>query len=416
MPPADPILTAPLPALPPGFLPISLLPEAKTAPLRINIIARQSPDPLAAQFITLRTLLDAIVYLGCITDAGGRLHGYIELWIQNLDGLDSAPASAREALTNKILDDRWARLFKAYDTLDDHAVSTIFRTGYETAHPRPLFYDPEKREMVHPLHAGTNSPWTLCTDDALLLEKNLPAYSGSLHRYLYIPGDTKVPLIPVTFNAPTNANTGPDSEVTGGGGKNTLVPFSVGGLMLVRAYAPAPLDAFFDLLAGGSWDGILSGRAAVHLDRLNETLEGKHGDTGTADGRLFLGKHGKWGRLIETYHLKLRLLADCIAAVRALTSHTQRPLLNLTANSFQVNLDAGGGGVSPIRCRSSGPRPPTSSIPAMRSPSGWKAPKPNIFFAASPRPPMSTSPNPLANPPPVAARSASAKSSRSPPA
>ena len=182
----------------------------------------------------------------------------------------------------------------------------------------------------------------LCTDDALLTQKNLPPFSTSLHRYLHIPSDTKVPLVPVTFNAPTNASTGPDTEVTGTTGN--LLPFSVGGLMFVRAYAPAPLEAFFDLLAGGTWDGILSGRAALHLDRLNETLEGKQGNAGAADGRLFLGKHGKWGRLIETYHLKLRILADCFAAVRALTAQTQRPLLNLTSNSFQVNLDAGGGG------------------------------------------------------------------------
>ena len=60
-----------------------------------------------------------------------------------------------------------------------------------------------------------------------------------------------------------------------------------------------------------------------------------------ADGRLFLGKHGKWGRLIETFHLKLRLLADCIAEVRALTAQTQRPLLNLTSQSFQVRIGDG---------------------------------------------------------------------------
>jgi hypothetical protein len=340
MPATDPILTARSP-LPEGFVAVSLVPETTHAALRINIIVRKEPDPVAGHFVTLRTLLDAVVYLGCITDAGGRLHGYVELWIQNLEGLADAPAAAREALSNHILDERWARLFKAYDALDDHAVSAIFRTGYETVHPRPLFYDTEKHEIVHPVDAFSGGQWTLCTDDALLTAKGLPAYSQSLHRYLYVPTDAKSPLIPVTFKAPTNASTAPDTEITGP--KGTLLPLSAGGLMLVRTYSPAPLEGFFDLLAGGSWEGILSGRSAVHLDRLNEALEGKQGETGQADGRLFLGKHGKWGRLIETFHLKLRVLGDCYAAVRALTSQTQRPFLNLTAHSFQVNLDAGGG-------------------------------------------------------------------------
>ena len=123
-----------------------------------------------------------------------------------------------------------------------------------------------------------------------------------------------------------------------------MIPLSTGGLLLVRKYAPAPLDAFFDLLSGGTWEGILSGRSAVHLNNLNEMLQGTDGTTSAAaDGRLFLGKHGKWGRLIETFHLKLRLLADCFSAVRGLTQQTQRPFLNLTANSFQVSVDATGG-------------------------------------------------------------------------
>src|SRR5271170_5318017 len=341
MPATESILSAPS-ALPKGFVAVNLLPDSKSCPLRINIIAREQPDPVAGDFITLRLLLDAIVYLGCITDAVGRLHGYVELWMQNLDGLSSAAASAREALSNKVLDERWIRLYKSFDALDDHAISALFRTGHETVHPRPLFYDTDKHEVLHPTDAFSNGAWTLCTDDALLAGKNLPPYTSSLDRYLYVPTDPKSPLIPVTSNAPTNANTAPLSEITGP--KGALIPISAGGLLLVRTYAPASLEAFFDLLSGGTWDGILSGRSAVHLNNLNETLEGKDGTTAAAaDGRLFLGKHGKWGRLIETFHLKLRLLADCISAARALTAQTQRPFLNLTAHSFQVNVDAAGG-------------------------------------------------------------------------
>jgi hypothetical protein len=341
MPPPNPIFSAPT-ALPDGFLTVSLFPHARTSPLQLNVIARKEPDPLAGHFVVLRTLLDAVVYLGCLTDAAGKLHGYVEVWVQTLDGLDGSPAATREALTNKILDERWARLYKAFDTLDQQAASVLFRTGYELAHPRPLFYDTAKKEMVHPANAAGGS-WSLCTDDALLARRGLPAYSSSLHRYLCISGEEeKSPLIPVTRAAPDAPGaTAPLAEITGP--KNTLHPFCAGGLLLVRAYAPAPLDAFFDLLAGGTWDGILSGRSAIHLNRLNEALDPKEA-TGVnmADGRLFLGKHGKWGRLTETFHLKLRLLADCITFVRGLTAATQRPLLNLTSNSFHVNVGRSG--------------------------------------------------------------------------
>jgi hypothetical protein len=146
----------------------------------------------------------------------------------------------------------------------------------------------------------------------------------------------------VTDGAPTGTNTSPLTEITGP--KNSLKAFNSAGLMLIRQYAPAALEPFFDLLSGAPWDGILAGRSVVHLNRLNEALEEKNGSAGgadMADGRLFLGKHGKWGRLIENFHLKLRLFADCLTEVRTLTTQTQRPLLNLTVQSFQVNIGVG---------------------------------------------------------------------------
>ncbi len=343
MPPADPILSAPA-ALPPGYIPVALLPDQAGAPLRLCLIVRKEADPVAGYFVILRTLLDAVVYLGCITDAGGRLHGYIEIWVQSANGLADSPAAAREALSNRALDDRWAKLFKAYDALDEQPAccggggSVLYRTGFETTHPAPLFYDTEKRELFHPIDAFSGIPWKLCTDDALLTSKGLPAYAASLHRYLI--ADVKAPLIPITPEAPLGTNTASMMEITGP--TEAMRQFNPGGLLLLRRYAPAALEALFDLLSGGTWEGILAGRTAVHLNRLNEAVEEKGGSSADmADGRLFLGKHGKWGRLIETFHLKLRLLADALNEVRILTTATQRPLLNLTAQSFQVDIGTG---------------------------------------------------------------------------
>ena len=337
MPSSEPILTAPQ-TLPLGYFAAPLFPDHRTAPLRISVIVRKEPDPVAGHFVILRTLLDAVVYLGCITDSGDRLHGYVEIWVQSLAGLANSPSAAREALSNRTLDDRWARLYKACDALDDQFSGSLLRTGYETKPIRPLFYDTEKREMTHPIDAFSNAPWSLCTDDAKLTAKNLPPYSSSLHRYLI--AEDKSPLVPLTEGASANAKTAPLSEIAGP--KQSLRPYNPGGLMLVRQYAPVALEPFFDLLSGAPWQGILAGRTALHLDHLNEALEEKSGSSSDmADGRLFLGKHGKWGRLTETFHLKLRLLADVVANVRALTAQTQRPLLNISAQSFQIRIGAG---------------------------------------------------------------------------
>jgi hypothetical protein len=55
-------------------------------------------------------------------------------------------------------------------------------------------------------------------------------------------------------------------------------------------------------------------------------------------GWLFLGPHGRPGRLVEGLHLKLRLLADAIAEARSAVSQQRRPILSLTADSFQIRL------------------------------------------------------------------------------
>jgi hypothetical protein len=334
MPATDSVVSAP-PALPEGYLAVPLFPDMAAGPVRVSIVVRKTADTVAGYFVVLRTLLDGIVYLGCLVDAGGRVHGYMEIWTQSLDGLAASPAAAREALSNKILDDRWGKIFKAYDALDGQTPSSVIRTGFETVHPAPLFYDPEKNETLHPVDAFSSTPWKLCTDDALLASKGLPPYSSSLHRYLC--ADAKSPLIPVTVDAPAGAGTAAITEITGPKGNLKMV--HAGGLLLVRKYAPVGLEPLFDLLSGGAWDGILAGRSALHLDKLNEALEEKSGSD-MADGRLFLGKHGKWGRLVETFHLKLRLLADCFEHVRLFTAQTQRPLLNITAQSFQVDIGA----------------------------------------------------------------------------
>jgi hypothetical protein len=54
---------------------------------------------------------------------------------------------------------------------------------------------------------------------------------------------------------------------------------------------------------------------------------------------LFLGAQGRAGRFVETFHLKLQLLADVLRQVRACVQRQQLPFLNLAADSFRVKFE-----------------------------------------------------------------------------
>src|SRR5689334_20860449 len=72
---SDSILQAPG-SLPNCYSPVTLFSSSSGAPLRLSIVVRKAPDVVAWHFVVLRTLLDAVVYLGCVTDTAGCLHGY----------------------------------------------------------------------------------------------------------------------------------------------------------------------------------------------------------------------------------------------------------------------------------------------------------------------------------------------------
>ena len=62
-------------------------------------------------------------------------------------------------------------------------------------------------------------------------------------------------------------------------------------------------------------------------------------------GWLFLGQHGQLGRLLEGFHLKLRVLADAVDAVQSHVERTSRPLLGLEPDKFCVRVGQAGPGL-----------------------------------------------------------------------
>ncbi|KPK76836.1 MAG: hypothetical protein AMJ79_05250 [Phycisphaerae bacterium SM23_30] len=324
--------------LPKGYAAVAVNAGQTDAPLKICVLVKVKPDPVAGHLVVLRVTLDAQVLLGCITDAEGRVYQWLEVWVQNLDALQQTAPACREVLNNEILDKRWQGCLQAFEQFDE---PKVIKTGWETAHPLPTFLNIKQLQPVHPVDSDGGDHWQLCQDDALLEKKQLPRYSVSLHRYLYVPKlKDESPFVPVTPDAPANEAAKSLGEVVADLKK--LVPLNpAAGLMLIRNFSAIDFEAFVDLLSGGAWEGILQGRSVLDLGGLAEVLKGDDAAL-YGQGRLFLGPHGRWGRLIETFHLKLLLLMDAVSTVRTVVEHQQRPLLDLCPESFQVQIGPSG--------------------------------------------------------------------------
>ena len=320
--------------VPDGYIAIPVAEDQKTTVLKICVLVRLKPDPVGDHLVVLRDTIDAKVFLGCIVDASNQVLEWLELWIQNTDTFVKTTSAVCQPLSNAILDNRWRQQYQAFQHLEG---TLIINTGWESEHPLPTFLDISTLSPIHPVEPGSGTHWTLCRDESLLQQKELPSFAGSLHSYLYVPAlgkDSR--FVPVSSEAPTNASTHPFSEICGNHAR--MVSFNPGsGLMLVKKYFPIGLEAFADILSGAAWDGLKHGRAEFQLDEQLNALRKKEAVI-NIDGRLFLETHSQYNRLIETFHLKLRLIADVVSSVHSMVRHLQRPLLNISPDSWQIKL------------------------------------------------------------------------------
>lgn len=330
-----------LTTLPKDYVVIPIAEDQKAAKLKICVLVRSEPGPVGGHLVVLRDMIDSKVFLGCIVDASSQVLEWLELWIQNSETLINTASAACQSLSNAMLDNRWRQQSQAFEHLEGAA---IVKTGWESEHPLPTFLDISARSPVHPMDSNSGTPWKLCMDEGLLQQKNLPSYASSLRRYLYVPSlGEESQLVPVTSGAPTNASTKPLSEICGDFAH--IVSLNLGaGLMLVKKHVPIGLEAFTDILSGAAWDGLKHGRSVLDLGEQLNALR-KDEAVMTADGRLFLEAHGQCGRLVETFHLKIRLLADIVSSVHSMVCHLQRPLLNISPDNWQVKLGEPGRGL-----------------------------------------------------------------------
>jgi len=300
------------------------------AALRLCAMVREAPDPVAGVFVLLRESIEASIYLGALVDAGGQVHQWLELWVQNINNLDAALEAYRETFSNHTLDERWTKRAGFLARLDR---AGKIEMGFEAAHPLPIYFDLALSGPVNPAAAATSAPWELCLDDRLLEKHGLPRYSTSISRYLCVRGQAGPPFLPATAGAPENDSTRDIKQALG-----AVVPLNAdGGLMMLRKFTPLSYEAYVDLLGGQPWKGIEEGAKVFKLSGVYRTLQNAEAvEQGGA--HLFLGKRGGAGRLIETFHLKLDLLLQAFRAVRDFVREEQLPFLNLSADSFRVAL------------------------------------------------------------------------------
>jgi hypothetical protein len=311
-----------LPAqLPQGYAAASISPDQAGSLLRLCVLLKA--DSKSASLVLLRDTLDARVYLGCVIDAANRIQRWTEVWVQDSAGLNASPASYRDMLSNAALDARWQKACAS--------ASGIIATGFEHRSPGPLFVDAKTHQTTCARDRRTNAAWALCTDEALLASKGVPAYSSTRSRHLYQPdlgGASE--LIPL--------------EVFGGdasalaaalGLAGDPIPFNAScGLMMVRTLAPMSLEQYSDAVKGidtdlGAADSVLRSIAAAASTSATSDNSG---------GFLRLGGVGVAGRIIESLHLHLMALANAIQSTRNYVASTQAPLLNVTAESYRVGI------------------------------------------------------------------------------
>ena len=318
-------------SMPQGFQACSLIAPADAA-VRLCLVVRVKPDPITGWFLLIRETFEARVFLGCLTDQRGIVLQWVEIAVQSPDFAIDGPESLRQHWNNNLLDMRWKATCRAASA---GAEDSVITGSWETDPPVPLFLDVAAKRLRSFVDTDSKQTWTLCRDDALLAGNKLPAYSTSLFRYLHIQSaDGQDFFLAVQDDAPQNQNvqTLRDAVSTQG-----LIPWNAGGYLLhVRTFSSLSTECFLDVLGGSSYEGLPVGKIPADFDRIGELLR-ETGEMATS-GTVFLGRHGKRGRVIESLHLKLKFLADAVRQTQMMIRSLQRPLLNLRCSSFQIDL------------------------------------------------------------------------------
>lgn len=312
---------------------------ADVTPLRVCVLVADDEQSPAGPFLLLRESPLARVYLGAVSDAGGRIQDWIEIWVQSAELRDFSFSNYQERLTNPGCDQRW---LAEYELARTGAPESVVVTGMEKRHPQPLLIQRPEKNNPSPFLTVETTPWRVCQDDTLLSSLGLPPFSTSSFRYLYDPsasGDKT--LLTTAADAPAAANTrSSEQQFTGSKVRAVFNPHA--GLVRVMRFPALALEEHLQVLEGCAWDGIPAGKARLTLGGIYDELQ--TWSVSQKGGSFLLHATGsRSDQLHEALLLKLALWQQLFKAVRASVKAQQLPLLNLTPASFRVSLSNTGG-------------------------------------------------------------------------
>lgn len=310
----------------------------ESTPLLVCLVVPER-GPGAGEPFLLRDDPEAATYAGVLCDRDAHIHQLLEISVQKLHLGDVQHSAQKYQITNGYLDGQW---FAHGEYLRTLSPRRVLATPGERVNPAPLLIESPTSSDT-PFLTTRFLPWELCRDDALLLGHGLPAYSSSRHRYLRPAAEAA----PQTFVA-----TDPESPVTSqtvsldkvlaeAGGRRLFNPQA--GLIRVTASIPLDLETAARIVEGQPWAESSGQLAVLELAEPFATLhQWSHGSK--AHPFRLHARDQAVSRAHESLYLKLTLLLSAFQAVRNQVQIHQLPLLNLTPQSFRVNLTGSGGG------------------------------------------------------------------------
>lgn len=321
--------------VPPGYQLAPIHAENQSSPIRVCLLVGDDEKSPAGPFLLLRELPGARVYLGALCDLEGRIHEWLEIWVQALELRDLTFSNYEERLANHAFDQRWQ---SEYASSKSGLPDSVLVTGMEGKNPGPILILRPAKGATSPFLPVEPATCQVCRDDNLLSSHGLPAYSTSPFRYLHDPAATgQKSFFATTDDAPKSPHAH-STEQLFSSPEIRAVFNPHAGLVRVTRFDPLGFDEHVQVLEGRPWLGVAPGGARVIHDGIYAELQ-----TWSANPKgisfLLHGNDDLRDKLAEVLFLKLSLLHDLFQEVRRFVKAQQLPLLNLSPASFRVRLD-----------------------------------------------------------------------------
>ncbi len=284
------------------------------------------------ELVMLANLPDSRAYLGCLADRENKVREWVQIWVQDLEGLLDIDQGLAEQLTGEQLDRRWRRHWQATKNLSPSQI--IAETAVENL--RPFYLDAQQLKVVCPKTAeGTE--WRVCRNDAELEQAKLPKSSQSIWRYLAVGDAAKGTAMYCSTDKRAPVGGLAQERSAALGFKPELIPINPqGGQVAVRVHPPLDFGDYADLIGGATIAEIGARKRDCEAAILASTL-GVLGQDGRRHG-LMLGNNNA----AELFYLRLRLVLQAGKALLANLRGNQCPLLNLDPCSFGIGIQATG--------------------------------------------------------------------------